>query len=986
MKKNNQKITREELVSLENDIKKKIKTVQTQSDKLAEFYKVNLVDNSEYISKPTLFKIITDGAIEIQAYHKEVKDEDEQFKIDSLIGREENPSVKKLITFIALVFISILAQAQNFQWAKQYGTATDEIVNKIVYDASGNVYTVGSYSGTVDFDPGASVYTLTSVGNTDGYITKLDANGNFLWAKSFGNANYDAVTTIALDPAGNPIIGGGLLGTSDFDPDNVATYNLTSNGYVDFYIVKLTAAGTFSWAFNIGGTGSDQIREIVTDNAGYFFVMGTFTNTVDFDAGIGNTATPTNQAAFSCAFVLKYDVNGVYQWVTPMDSRFITIASLAVDNAQNIYLVGSFSNTADFCPGAGVVNLNAPFLGSITNDAFVLKLNSSGTFGWVVDYGTTDNDAAGAIDIDSNGFLIVMGYYQGTVGFGNLGSMTSSSGSDPFIIKLNPTDGTGIWAKSITEIGSYAASNMTLGADNSIYFTGYYTTTCNFNPGAISYPVNNAGLYDAFIVKLDSLTNFNWVHTINSTASEQGVSIVVTDSGNVYVAGTFDGTADFNPGADSLYMTTAGLRDAFVLKLGTCPTPDAVIGGVTGATSVCYGTSANYSIAPVNGATGYIWTTTVGTVINSGQNTTSVNISYLGAIGTKKLYVTPYNDCGYGPTTLIQTTWLAQPGISLTSANTFLCLGATTTINLSTSSGVTYTLTPTFTSGNSIAPIVTTNYIGTATGTNGCVAADTLTITVTPTPIITATVTPNSIICEGELMTITASGADTYTLSGGFTNGVPFAPSAATTSVSIEGTTNGCSGYNYEYIIVHPVPTVTLSPVDQTVAPGSTLQFIAASSSTTTDYQWQENDGSGFVNVDNLGQYSGAYTDTLTISNVTLSQNNYEYRFFTYEIGCMDTSAVAHLFVTTSVGVNSVTNDATIELYPNPVSEQFTITSTNYKGCNISIIDVLGNVVYQSKLFNQQSIINMSGQSKGIYFVKIDDENKNTINKKIIVR
>ena len=107
-----------------------------------------------------------------------------------------------LILSMFLPFIFIHAQSPTFAWAKAMGGAGSDYGNAIALDASGNVYTTGQFKGTVDFDPGAGTFNLTSAGGDDIFISKLNAAGKFVWAKQMGGTNQDIGSSIALDAAG----------------------------------------------------------------------------------------------------------------------------------------------------------------------------------------------------------------------------------------------------------------------------------------------------------------------------------------------------------------------------------------------------------------------------------------------------------------------------------------------------------------------------------------------------------------------------------------------------------------------------------------------------------------------------------------------------------------------------------------------------------------------------------------------------------------
>ena len=116
------------------------------------------------------------------------------------------------------IFVSKFDTAGNFLWAKSMGGASDDEGYEIVLDNGGNVYATGTYSGTADFDPGIGITNLTSAGGNDIFVSKLDANGNFVWARSMGGTSSDEGNDIVLDSSGNIYTIGDYHGTADFDP------------------------------------------------------------------------------------------------------------------------------------------------------------------------------------------------------------------------------------------------------------------------------------------------------------------------------------------------------------------------------------------------------------------------------------------------------------------------------------------------------------------------------------------------------------------------------------------------------------------------------------------------------------------------------------------------------------------------------------------------------------------------------------------------
>jgi len=106
-------------------------------------------------------------------------------------------------------------------------------------DASGNVYTTGYFSNTVDFDPGPGTFNLSSAGLFDVFISKLDASGNFGWAVKMGSSGGEMSNGIFVDASTLIYTTGNFQNTVDFDP-GVGVSNLTSLGSSDIFVQKLS--------------------------------------------------------------------------------------------------------------------------------------------------------------------------------------------------------------------------------------------------------------------------------------------------------------------------------------------------------------------------------------------------------------------------------------------------------------------------------------------------------------------------------------------------------------------------------------------------------------------------------------------------------------------------------------------------------------------------------------------------------------------------
>ena len=487
--------------------------------------------------------------------------------------------MKKILLSIICIIATVLANAQTpgFQWAKDMGGAAGSIGGSIAIDALGNVYTTGSFLGTVDFDPGAGTYNLTSTGYVDIFISKLDAFGNFVWAKDIGGietTSASAGTSITTDASGKVYVTGNFSGTADFDP-GVGVFTLLSGdggSSDDIFVLKLDSSGNFIWAKQIGGTypSSNSGNSIAVDTSGNVYTTGFFQNTVDFDPGVGvDTLVGTSDPGES-AFISKLDASGNFVWAKQIEGSEDSYGnSIKVDLLGNVYTTGTYDYTGDFDPGVGIFDLTSA--GAFYNsNTFILKLDDLGNFVWAKSMGGTLDCYSFSLALDTSSNIYTTGYFKGTADFdpgAGTFNLTSNGGEDIFISKLN-SSGNFVWAKNIG--GTLDESGKSVGVDalGNIYTIGEFSDTIDFDPGAgIFNLIADTSSYNTFISKLDPSGNFVWAKAINGIGGVSGASIVLDTAKNIYITGQFNGTADFDPSISTFNLTSTS-TDIFVLKIG----------------------------------------------------------------------------------------------------------------------------------------------------------------------------------------------------------------------------------------------------------------------------------------------------------------------------------------------------------------------------------------------------------------------------------
>ncbi len=403
---------------------------------------------------------------------------------------------------ISDVFVQKLDANGDLIWARAFGSPADDYAYSIAIDATGNAFVTGYFNATADFDPGPGIYNLTSTGGQDIFIQKLDVNGNFIWARSFGSIADDFGFSVAVDALGNVYTTGTFRDSADFDPGGGASI-FTSAGNYDFFIQKLDINGNFIWATTIGGTNNDFGLSIEVDASGNVYTTGYFTGTADFDPGLGTyylTASGPIEA-----FILKMDMNANLVWARSFGGLNATSRAITVAASGNVYTAGNFQGTVDFDPGPGTYNLTE--VGS--QDAFVQKLDANGNFVWAKAFGGTSPDVCFSVITDNAENVYTTGYYQETVDFDpgtGTYNLTSTGGADIFILKLD-ANGDYNWVEVIGGVSNDISNSIAIDTAGSLYTTGYYNGTTDFDPGVSTYNLTPIGSYDIFILKLGQQCN-----------------------------------------------------------------------------------------------------------------------------------------------------------------------------------------------------------------------------------------------------------------------------------------------------------------------------------------------------------------------------------------------------------------------------------------------------------------------------------------------
>lgn len=446
----------------------------------------------------------------------------------------------------------------NFIWALKYGSLYDDLVNQICIDASENIHSTGCFIGDGDFDPGAGVKNLTSNGNQEIFVQKLNSAGGFLWAYGLGGETYQVVVSTSVNVK-NTVYSTGYF-------EGGLTNYVGAKGGFDIFVESInTNSYGLAKNFYMGGPGDDRGSAIVTDTANNIYVTGYFSLAADFAPNRNKPANPLTSAGGKDIFVLKMNSSGNLVWAKRIGNTLDEESnSIALDAFGNLLVTGYYQGTVDFNPGVGLNSLTS--VGGL--DAFVLKLDTAGNFVWARSMGGTSNDIGNAITADAAGNVISTGVFNGTADMdptGTVSNIISVGSIDLFIQKLNST-GTLVWAKAIGSAGNDKGTCITTDALNNVICAGSYAGTADFDPGVgVNSLVAPNVLGEIFLLQLSSTGNFSWVKSMGGAGSDLVSGLDLDKYGNIYTTGFFNGTADFDPNAATIsnYVTN-GATDVFV--------------------------------------------------------------------------------------------------------------------------------------------------------------------------------------------------------------------------------------------------------------------------------------------------------------------------------------------------------------------------------------------------------------------------------------
>lgn len=406
------------------------------------------------------------------------------------------------------IFLACYNAGGVFIWGFSVGGAENDVVKNLAVDANSNAILVGQYRGFgIDFNPGAGVKNLNSVGVADGFVAVYNSNGGFIWANTIGGATeFDDAQSAIADAAGNVYIGGNFHSTMDIDPAPAANKFLNSGSGTAF-LIKYNSSGQLVWGFNFGGGGNagvdNAVWAIQTDNKGYLYLAGCYAGAnSDFDPSTSSTLL-TASGPYD-GFVAKYSTDGALQYVTDIKGPGSEqVIDLALDNAGDMYTIGyTESSSVKFSAVTGAVAKPA---GSDKSNIFIARYNNSGQVKWGNIVGGMETDFGWGIAV-ANGFVYCTGYFQDGVDFDpsiNTGNLSAKGKNDIFLARYD-RDGNYVCSFNVGDIGHDNAYKLAADPAGNLYMCGYFSpANVDFGPFSSTFNKSSTGGADVFLAKYD---------------------------------------------------------------------------------------------------------------------------------------------------------------------------------------------------------------------------------------------------------------------------------------------------------------------------------------------------------------------------------------------------------------------------------------------------------------------------------------------------
>lgn len=302
------------------------------------------------------------------------------------------------------------------QWVQRYTGTADQKARSVSNSSTNEIYVTGDLNGSADFGCGPLIPNTASA---DIFLAKLDAAGQCVWSRNWGDSSGQTAHSVAVAPNGDVVIGGWFRGSIDF-----GTVILTSAGGADAFLARFDGQGQTLWSKRFGDNADQFAWGVAAGPRGEIAMTGSFDSTIGFGGG------PLSSGGGTDMFLAVFEADGTNRWGKRFGESFEQFGmSTAIDMAGHVLMAGFARGDIDF--GGGPHTQNNGY------DATFAKYSLSGAHEWSGKKGDGNVQVAHAVAVDEKGYVVLGGGYEGDIDFGT-GMITSTGRFDMFVTRLAP--------------------------------------------------------------------------------------------------------------------------------------------------------------------------------------------------------------------------------------------------------------------------------------------------------------------------------------------------------------------------------------------------------------------------------------------------------------------------------------------------------------------------------------------------------------------
>ena len=438
-------------------------------------------------------------------------------------------------------FSDIFAQIPTPAFANRYGGSGSDYGTALCTYPDGSSVFMGTFASSITL----GTTTHASIGGSDAFVCKANAEGQVLWSKTLAGVGDQVLSQVWVDVQGQVYVVGEYNSASSF-----AGTTILHVAGKEGMVAKLAADGTLIWVKTATNDANADYNELAVDGAGNVYAFGIFSGSLS----LGNTDL-TAVGSGNNLVVTKYNPQGDEEWAKRYGNGGSNALAIWVSAQGECTLAGDFLGAVTF--GTTTHTSNG------ISDVYLARLDVEGDPVWSHSFGGSSVDNTFGITGDAQGNLFVSGTFMQTMSIGTT-SLTSNGDWDVFTAKFLP-DGQPEWAVSYGGNTNDRANDIAVDASGNVYIYGWYQNTMTVGTTTLT----SLGEYDVFLIKMQPNGVPIWAYSFGGNSFDVGAGIGLDAVGNLYMNGDFY-SSNFTVG--SINLSPQSGNDVFLVRLGTTPT------------------------------------------------------------------------------------------------------------------------------------------------------------------------------------------------------------------------------------------------------------------------------------------------------------------------------------------------------------------------------------------------------------------------------